>query len=192
MRNRLTYANVVATLALVFAMSGGAMAANHYLISEANQISPKILKKLKGKTGATGKTGAPGTSGAPGAPGAAGTPGAGGKEGAPGPAGSAVAYAHILGLSSPASPLDTANSKNVSAATEPFTGGYCVSTTVPIKNVAGVPDFASGGMPGTTVNADFTELATAVPGVCPVGTTVLLETGTGGTAAKADFWVSFN
>jgi Collagen triple helix repeat (20 copies) len=189
MRQRLTYANVVATLALVFAMSGGAMAANHYLINSASQISPKILKKLKGKTGATGKTGAPG---APGTPGAAGTPGASGKEGVPGSAGSAVAYAHILGLTSPTAPLDAANSKNVSAVTEPFAGGYCVSTTVPIKNVAGVPDFGSGGTPGTTVNADFTELATAVPGVCPVGTTVLLETGTGGSAAKADFWVSFN
>ena len=30
MRKRLSYANVTATLALVFAMSGGALAANHY------------------------------------------------------------------------------------------------------------------------------------------------------------------
>ena len=50
------------------------MAANHYLISEANQISPKILKKLKGKTGATGKHGTPGPAGTPGAPGAPGPP----------------------------------------------------------------------------------------------------------------------
>ena len=58
MRRRLSYANVTATLALVFAMSGGAMAANHYLITSTKQINPKVLKKLTGKTGKTGATGA--------------------------------------------------------------------------------------------------------------------------------------
>ena len=52
MRRRLSYANVTATLALVFAMSGGALAANHYLINSTKQISPKVLKKLTGKPGA--------------------------------------------------------------------------------------------------------------------------------------------
>ena len=33
MRRHLNYANVTATLALVFAMSGGALAAKHYLVS---------------------------------------------------------------------------------------------------------------------------------------------------------------
>ena len=60
MRRHLNYANVIATLALVFAMSGGALAANHYLINSTKQINPKVLKKLKGnsqgKTGATGRT----------------------------------------------------------------------------------------------------------------------------------------
>ena len=51
MRRRLSYANVTATLALVFAMSGGALAANHYLITSTKQINPKVLKKLTGKTG---------------------------------------------------------------------------------------------------------------------------------------------
>jgi len=65
-RRHLNYANVVATLALVFAMSGGALAAKHYLINSTKQINPKVLKKLKGnagKTGATGATGAPGKEG---------------------------------------------------------------------------------------------------------------------------------
>jgi hypothetical protein len=69
MRKRLTYANVVATLALVFAMSGGALAAKHYLLNSTSQINPKVLKKLKGRagtTGAAGKEGAPGHNGAPG------------------------------------------------------------------------------------------------------------------------------
>ncbi len=63
MRRRLSYANVTATLALVFAMSGGALAANHYLINSTKQINPKVLKKLKGSTGKTGAAGATGATG---------------------------------------------------------------------------------------------------------------------------------
>ena len=67
MRRRLSYANVTATLALVFAMSGGALAANHYLINSTKQINPKVLKKLTGKTGRrTGAAGAAGPTGASG------------------------------------------------------------------------------------------------------------------------------
>ena len=55
----MTYANIVATLALVFAMAGGAAAASHYLITSTKQISPKVLKELN-KPGAKG---APGTAG---------------------------------------------------------------------------------------------------------------------------------
>ncbi|MHB8240434.1 MAG: hypothetical protein ACYDHN_00430 [Solirubrobacteraceae bacterium] len=46
MRKRLTYANVTATLALVFSMSGGALAASHYLIRSTKQISPKVLRSF--------------------------------------------------------------------------------------------------------------------------------------------------
>jgi hypothetical protein len=59
----LNYANVVATLALVFAMSGGALAANHYLVNSTKQISPKVLKKLKGNRGPQGGAGAQGLAG---------------------------------------------------------------------------------------------------------------------------------
>jgi hypothetical protein len=70
-RRHLNYANVVATLALVFAMSGGALAAKHYLINSTKQINPKVLKKLRGnvgKTGATGPAGAAGLQGKEGPP----------------------------------------------------------------------------------------------------------------------------
>jgi hypothetical protein len=63
MRRHLTYANVAATLALVFAMTGGALAAKHYLINSTSQISPKVLKKLRGATGKTGASGAQGRTG---------------------------------------------------------------------------------------------------------------------------------
>jgi hypothetical protein len=43
-KKRLSYANVAMTLALVFAMSGGAYAACHFTITSTKQISPKVLK----------------------------------------------------------------------------------------------------------------------------------------------------
>ena len=46
MRRHVNYANIVATLALFFAMTGGALAAKHYLINSTKQINPKVLKKL--------------------------------------------------------------------------------------------------------------------------------------------------
>jgi hypothetical protein len=81
-RKHLSYANVVATMALVFAMGGSAVAANHYLIMSTKQIKPSVLKSLKGKTGKAGPQGIQGIQGLPGAAGAA---GAAGKEGPQGP-----------------------------------------------------------------------------------------------------------
>lgn len=82
-RRHLSYANVVATTALVFAMSGGALAASHYLIDSTKQINPTVLKQLKAK-GATGPAGAPGAAGPQGPAGPSGSPGTKGEQGLPG------------------------------------------------------------------------------------------------------------
>jgi hypothetical protein len=84
-KRRISYANVVATLALVFAMSGGALAATHYLINSTKQINPRVLKQLRGKSGRNGTNGATGPAGAQGPPGNPGPPGTTGKEGPQGP-----------------------------------------------------------------------------------------------------------
>jgi hypothetical protein len=81
LRQHLSYANVAATLALVFAMGGSAIAANHYLINSTKQINPKVLKKLRGKAGHRGPSGAPGAKGAAGSAGGAGAQGPRGPEG---------------------------------------------------------------------------------------------------------------
>jgi len=81
MRSRFNYANVTATLALFFAMSGGALAAKHYLISSTKQISPKVLKALKGNTGKQGAAGPAGAKGEAGTPGTKGNVGEKGEEG---------------------------------------------------------------------------------------------------------------
>lgn len=74
LRRHVNYANVVATLALVFAMSGSAIAAKHYLLNSTKQISPALLKKLRGRSGKTGAQGPPGVQGPAGAKGEPGSP----------------------------------------------------------------------------------------------------------------------
>ncbi len=79
MRNRLpSPAMIVALAALLFAVTGSAIAAKHYLITSKRQIAPKVLKSLKGKRGKTGVAGPAGAVGAAGATGAAGAAGAAG------------------------------------------------------------------------------------------------------------------
>jgi hypothetical protein len=94
---RFSYANVIATLALFFAMTGGALAASHYLITSTKQIKPGVLSSLKGKAGpagangangSTGSTGPAGPAGGAGVKGETGTEGKEGKEGKAGKEGS--------------------------------------------------------------------------------------------------------
>jgi hypothetical protein len=80
-RLHLSPATVIAGLALVFAMTGGAYAAKKYLITSTKQISPSVLKSLQGKAGAAGANGAQGPAGPQGQAGAPGKDGANGKDG---------------------------------------------------------------------------------------------------------------
>jgi len=83
-RKRFTYANVVLTLALVFAMTGGAYAAKRYLITSTRQINPKVLKALTGKPGSAGPAGPAGLQGPAGPQGPAGAKGENGSSGTDG------------------------------------------------------------------------------------------------------------
>jgi hypothetical protein len=83
-RKQFTFANIALTVALVFAMSGGAYAASKYLITSTKQINPKVLKALAGKPGVKGAPGPQGPAGAKGEPGAMGKEGPSGKDGANG------------------------------------------------------------------------------------------------------------
>jgi hypothetical protein len=89
LRNRLRVSptTVIATLALVFAMTGGAYAAKKYLITSTKQISPSVLKSLQGKAGPAGANGAPGAQGAQGPAGPAGSQGTAGAAGVKGETG---------------------------------------------------------------------------------------------------------
>jgi len=148
---KLSYANVAATLALVFSMTGGAMAAHHYLITSTKQISPKVVKALKGKTG---KAGPAGPQGIPGKDGAVGKEGKEGKEGMPG---AAVAYAHI----EPNGTLDASESKNIAPTNvvREGTGFYCFKNLpFTVKNVQATIDYNG------TSNGENLQILTNVPG----------------------------
>ncbi len=112
-RRRVTYANVAATLALVFAMSGGAYAATHYKITSTKQISPTVLKSLKGAKGARGPAGPAGAAGAPGAPGAA---------------GSSIAWASVV-INGAGNPSFGA-AAGFTSVTSPAPGVYCVGPVI--------------------------------------------------------------
>jgi hypothetical protein len=87
LRRRLTYTNVGVTLALFFSMTGGALAAGHYLITSTKQIKPGVLSALKGKAGPAGTNGAAGAAGPTGATGGQGVKGETGATGPQGPEG---------------------------------------------------------------------------------------------------------
>ncbi len=81
---RVSPAGMIATLALIFAMSGGAYAASKYVITSTKQIKPSVLKSLQGKTGPAGAPGSAGPAGAQGAQGAQGPAGPAGSQGSQG------------------------------------------------------------------------------------------------------------
>jgi hypothetical protein len=84
LKRRFGLPGLIAVIALVFAMAGGAWAAHKYVITSTKQIKPSVLKQLKGKAGPAGPAGPAGQAGATGPAGPAGLPG---EEGPPGPTG---------------------------------------------------------------------------------------------------------
>jgi hypothetical protein len=142
-QRHLSYANVVATMALVFAMGGSALAAKHYLITSTKQIKPSVLKSLKGKTGTTGATGPQGAAGA------AGTTGGQGKEGPPG----------LSALSTLPAGDSESGDYGIQAPTSKTSGDLEQAVTFPIPLAAPIP----------TGNVVYTEVGKPVTHCSGVG-----------------------
>jgi hypothetical protein len=85
---RLNPSLVIAVIALVLALGGSAVAAKRYLITNTQQISPLVLKKLAAMASAQGSMGAPGPQGPRGDKGPTGDKGPIGDKGPTGDAGS--------------------------------------------------------------------------------------------------------
>jgi Collagen triple helix repeat (20 copies) len=168
---RLTFANVAMTLALVFAMSGGAYAAKKYLITSTKQISPSVLKALQGKAGAAGAAGAQGPAGPAGPVGPQGPAGGKGENGAPGTNGKD-------GTSVTSAALAKGNAACKEGGSE-FTAAEGKKTTA-CNGKEGSPWTAGGNLP-----SGKTELGTWV-------TVVGSKAGVSGVEGFADLSTSFD
>lgn len=160
-RMHVNYANVTATLALIFAMSGGALAAQRYLLNSTKQINPRVLKALKGNegpTGPNGKQGAAGKEGRPGKEGPPGKEGMKGKEGAPGASGAT----HVTFRQSAPTGIPANSTEFVSISCNPgevATGGGGVNqdtTGVHLKQSFPTPHLAGDTPTGWTVSYENT------------------------------------
>lgn len=94
-QRRFSPAVVIATVALIMAMGGTAVAASSYLITSTKQISPHVLRALKGHRGPQGLQGPKGLTGAQGLQGPQGPTGQQGGIGPMGPAGPGARWALV-------------------------------------------------------------------------------------------------
>ena len=163
-RKRISYANIAATLAVLFAMTSGALAASKYIITSTKQIKPSVLAQIKGKNGAAGAQGAQGPAGPAGAQGGKGENGANGsngsngsdgKVGAAGPKGTTGASG-VPGASGVTGPTGQTGFTKVlpSGATE--TGVWSVNQGgLPIEQLIWVPISFPIPLPGESANAFY-------------------------------------
>lgn len=210
-RRHASYANVAATLALVLAMSGGAVAATggfssggtlKACVNEEGAIRllkvGKGCKKgqkavswnetgpagAKGAAGAAGPAGASGPAGAKGTDGAKGKEGPEGQEGQEGPPGTALAYASYEGGT--ASLADGTLAKNLTAANLDHreAGVYC------LKNLGFVPQTAMVSANNSFGTNNIVASVTVVSGIplsgCAEGETVRIRTVASNTGALTD------
>jgi hypothetical protein len=135
LRRHITYANIAATMAVVFAMSGGAYALsgnNHAPAASASAASAhagKVKKRSKGAVGARGPAGPKGAAGATGAVGAQGLQGPAGERGPAGEKGAAGAAGKegAQGPAGPAGPQGVPGVKGASVTSRTISGheGEC-------------------------------------------------------------------
>jgi hypothetical protein len=182
LRSRLSYANVMATLAVFLGLAGGAYALSgvpdrgglfHGCVSNRTGLLRVVAKapschKAKGRGrhrdpgelpvswNQTGPRGLQGTAGTPGAPGTPGTPGA------------ALGWAHVL----PDGTVDSGHNVSTGNVTHPFTFGYCFTGLgfVPHAAVASLDaiNFAAASHDAAQVKIGDV----FSPGQCPTGVQV--------------------
>jgi hypothetical protein len=181
-RGKLTYSNVVATIALFLALAGGtAFAATEML--PKNSVGAKQIKKgaiTPAKLAPTAKSKLTGPRGATGATGAQGPKG---EKGDPGIAGSAIAYAKVEA----AGEIVAAESKNMAGAvvTNPQAGHYCfLDLPFTPHNMVATPQSALTSLNG--ILGAF--------GGCPASTEVTVEIWKTSATEEVDspFMIMFN
>lgn len=154
LRNRLGIPGVIAIIALVFAMVGGAWAAKKYVITSTKQIKPSVLKQLKGAKGDKGDTGSAGPAGPAGAQGPAGKDGAAGAAGPAGPTGPAGS-AGATGPTGAKGATGATGATGTTGATGPTGSPWPVDNELPSgATLTGAWSFGAYAMEGIT-NSPF-------------------------------------
>jgi len=161
-RRHLSYSNVAATMALVLAMGGSAVAASHYLLNSLKQINPKVEKALKGKTGAAGPAGKEGPQG---------KEGTAGKEGKAGPQGPGASQLNVnvpASTSATFSKVGSAGPFTLEVKCQENAGTHAVAlemnyTSAVPTHVVQTSFTSINGAATTTSNEAFTLLAAPTP-----------------------------
>jgi hypothetical protein len=150
---------IIASIAMILALTGSAVAAGHFILTSTKQISPNVLRSLKGKRGARGYRGPSGTRGATG-PVGTGVTGPRGVTGATGSTGSTGADLKYYGEVIASGLRESGVGDNFSVA-RLSTGVY--QLTFPLSIAP--PDLNSGGSNGCPVliATSLTDEVTAVP-----------------------------
>jgi hypothetical protein len=185
LRSKLTYANVVASLALFVALAGGTAFAAVQLEKEsvgANQLKKGAVTPIK-LNKASKKT----LTGPAGAAGATGPQGAQGPKGDTGAPGSALAYARVAANGT----LDTAHSKNItSTSLSSITGVYCITPAVAVASVV-VTTPHVGGDSSTLTQANIIANGDATTTACTTPAWVAIDNGAGANE-NHPFYIVFN
>ena len=190
LRARLTYANVMATIAVFIALGGGAYAVTlprnsvgtAQLKSRAvtgakvrpgtlrqSHFAPAqrpLLRGLRGLTGPAGPAGRPGLQGLQGPAGPAGQQGVKGDQGVQGPPGTARAYADISPGTTPA--FNGARVKNITSVTHTGTGVYCL-TVDPSIDATDFPPVATINFSTSGADAANGHVLVREPSTCAGG-----------------------
>lgn len=152
--SHLSYANVIATLALFLALGGTAVAGTRMLLTGADiqdhsltgvdlkngSVGTSVFKKsaLRALAGPKGARGATGSSGATGAAGPAGPAGAAGSKG---PAGAGVATTTVAG----ADQANYVNDSPLASTTLSGSGDYVIFTNLTVANTGAVDEYLNCG-----------------------------------------------
>jgi hypothetical protein len=93
-----------------------------------------------------------------------------GPAGKPGTNGTAIAFAHILANGT----IDTTRSKNVSTASNPDPGIYCLKTTVSVANATASVDGESNTFGAASVLLSGQDPSNYIGQLCPAGDDALI------------------
>jgi collagen type I alpha len=203
----LTYANVIATVALFLALGGTAAAGAHLLITGADvqdhsltgadfrhgslgagAFSKLAIRELKGNRGATGANGLPGSAGGAGAQGATGAAGPSGAAGSNGADGVGIATTIVAGSDE----TNYVDLTPLATTTLSRPGDYVIFTSLTVHNTGAGNEYLNcgykvngtiNGASGVQTNAGDTASGTSAGVVTANGPTTIAFVcqGSGGT-----------